>query len=138
MEQNTEVYERIIDRIIKIHKDSLKEIFGVIKSLNLFSDAYLEKIISYIQIGKLYEIVCEDFPEFKYFNLNIGESNYLFHDDNFCNCEPDNLDEKIKCKNICKHLLTFKILFGINAYTQIHFNKDEMMQLIKESTNFIK
>jgi len=31
MEQNTEVYERIIDRIIKIHKDSLKEIFGVIK-----------------------------------------------------------------------------------------------------------
>ena len=82
-----EVYERIIDKIIKIHKDSLKEIFAVIKSLNLFSDAFLEKI---------------------------------------------------KYKFICKHLLTFKILLGINAYTQIHFNKDEMMQLIKESTNFIK
>ena len=133
-----EVYERIIDKIIKIHKDSLKEIFAVIKSLNLFSDAFLEKIISYLQIGKLYEIVCEDFPDFKCYILNIGESNYLFHNDNYCNCEVENLEEKIKYKFICKHLLTFKILLGINVYTQIHFNKDEMMQLIKESTNFIK
>ena len=132
-----ESYERIIDEIIKNHKNSFKDILITIKSLNLFNDDFLMQIITYLKIGKLYEITCEEIPGFKYYILNIGESFLVFHDDNHCNCDIE-LDERIKYKNICKHLLTFKILFGINAYTQIHFNKDEMMQLIKESTNFIK
>ena len=43
------------------------------------------------------------------------------------------LDDKIKYKNICKHLLTFKILLGTNAYNKITFNKEQMMRLINET-----
>ena len=43
------------------------------------------------------------------------------------------IDEKIKYKNICKHLLTFKILLEINAYTQINFDKEQMRKLINEN-----
>jgi predicted nucleic acid-binding Zn finger protein len=132
MEQNLEIYERIIDKIIKIHKDSLSEILLVIKSLNLFEDDFLLQIITYLKIGKLYEITCEEIPGFKYYILNIGEIQFFFHDDNYCNCDMK-LDDKIKYKNICKHLLTFKILLGTNAYNKITFNKEQMMRLINET-----
>ena len=127
-----EVYERIIDKIIKIHKNSLQEILSVIKSLNLFENDFLLQVISYLKIGKLYEIICEDLPDFKYYILNIGESNFIYHDGNYCNCDM-RIDEKIKYKNICKHLLTFKILLEINAYTQINFDKEQMRKLINEN-----
>ena len=132
MDQNLENYERIIDKIIKIHKDSLPEILSVIKSLHLFEDEFLLQIISYLKMSKLYEVTCEDFPEFKYYILNIGESNFCFHDDIYCICDIK-LNDKIKYKNICKHLLTFKILLGINTYNKITFNKEEMMRLINEN-----
>ena len=127
-----EIYERIVDKIIKIHKDSLKEILLAIRNLNLFEEDFLLQILSYLRIGRLYEIICEDLPEFKYYSLNIGESHFIFHDDNYCNCDTE-LVEKIKYKNICKHLLTFKILLGINAYSRINFDKEEMIQLIEEN-----
>ena len=127
-----EVYERIIDKIIKIHKNSLQEILSVIKSLNLFENDFLLQVISYLKIGKLYEIICEDLPDFKYYILNIGESNFIYHDGNYCNCDM-RIEEKIKYKNICKHLLTFKILLEINAYTQINFDKEQMRKLINEN-----
>ena len=128
-----EVYERIIDKIIKIHKNSLQEILSVIKSLNLFENDFLLQVISYLKIGKLYEIICEDFPEFKYYILFVGESTFIFHDGNYCNCNIK-IEDKIRYKNICKHLLTFKILLGIKAYYTIQFNKDQMMVLIKEKS----
>ena len=133
MEQNIEVYERMIDKLINIHKDSKMEIFGALKNLGLFSDDFLLQIISYLKIGRLYQIVCEELPDFKYFNLIIGESNFFYHDDNHCICNTS-FKEKIKNKNICKHFLTFKILLGINNYTKIYFDKEEMIQLIKEKS----
>ena len=128
-----EVYERIIDAVIKIHRDSLQEILSVIKSLKLFSNEFLLQVISYLKIGKLYEILCQDFPEFKYYILRIGESNFIFHDGNYCNCDIS-IDEKIRYKKICKHLLTFKILLEIKAYNTIYFDKEQMMNLIKEKS----
>ena len=128
-----EVYERVIDAVIKIHRDSLQEILSVIKSLKLFSNEFLLQVISYLKIGKLYEILCQDFPEFKYYILRIGESNFIFHDGNYCNCDI-NIDEKIRYKKICKHLLIFKILLEIKAYNTIYFDKEQMMNLIKEKS----
>ena len=127
-----EIYERIIDRIIKIHKNSLKEILSVIHTLNLFDDDFLSQVISYLSMANLYKIVCKDFPDFIYYCLNIGESYFIFHDDNYCNCDIK-LEEKIRYKNICKHLLTFKILSEINAYSTINIDKKDMIQLIKEN-----
>ena len=127
-----ESYERIIDEIIKNHKNSFKDILITIKSLNLFNDDFLMQIVTYLKIGKLYEIISQDFQEFKYYILNIGESFLVFHDDNHCNCDIE-LDERIKYKNICKHLLTFKILLGINAVTKLPLDNEDMIELIKEN-----
>ena len=127
-----ESYERIIDEIIKNHKNSFKDILITIKSLNLFNDDFLMQIVTYLKIGKLYEIIRQDVQEFKYYILNIGESFLVFHDDNHCNCDIE-LDERIKYKNICKHLLTFKILLGINAVTKLPLDNEDMIELIKEN-----
>ena len=45
-----EIYERIVDKIIKIHKDSLEEILLAIRNLNLFEDEKISFNPSQIQI----------------------------------------------------------------------------------------
>lgn len=127
-------YENLIDRIIKIHHNSLKEILIQIKLLNIFEDSFLLQLISYLKMCKLYEITCESFPDFKYYMLNLGESNFLFYDNIHCSCNLE-LSKKIISKNICIHLLVFKILLGINSYIKIQIEKEEMIKLIKEQIN---
>ena len=128
-------YEGIIDKIIEIHKNSLQEIFVVIKSLNFFDDNFLLRTIDYLTRSKLYEITCGSFPDLKYYMLNLGESHFIFGDNMHCSCDELKIEEKIALKNICMHLLLFKILLGINSYTKIQIEKDDMINLIKEQNN---
>lgn len=134
MEQYMENYEDYIDKIIKIHKNSLQEILTAIKNLYFFDNDFLLRIISYLKMCKLYEITCETFPDFKYYMLNLGESNFLFYDNIHCSCNLE-LSKKIISKNICIHLLVYKILLGINSYIKIQIEKEEMIKLIKEQNN---
>ena len=132
MEQNIEFYERLIDKIIQIHRDSLEEILIQLKALNFFDDSFLLKLISYLKMCSLTEITCKSFPGFKYYLLNIGESYFIYHDNNYCTCNNE-IQNKIKLKNICIHLLVFKILLNINAYYKKVVDKDKMMEIIKEN-----
>jgi len=132
MEQNTEFYERLIAKIIEIHKDSLEEILIQLKALNFFDDSFLLKLISYLKMCKLTEITCESFPDFKYYLMNIGESYFIYHDNNHCSCNNE-IENKNKLNNICIHLLVFKILININSYYKKVVDKDKMMEIIKEN-----
>ena len=132
MEQNAEVYERIIDKIIKTYRNSLQKILSTIRDMNFFDDDYLLQVISYLKMAKLIKIICEDYPDFKYYILKIGESNFIFNEGSYCTCN-DKLDDKIKYKNICKHLLTLKILLEINEYKKVYFNKNEMIELMNDN-----
>ena len=132
MEQNIEFYERLIDKIIKTHRNSLKEILAQLKSLNLFDDSFLLKLISYLKMCKLTEITCKLFPGFKYYIMNIGESYFIYHDNNHCSCNNE-YENKNKLNNICIHLLVFKILLNIEAYYKKIVDKDKMMEIIKEN-----
>ena len=132
MEQNKEYYERLIDKIIEIHKDSLEEILIQLKALNFFDDSFLLKLISYLKMCKLTEITCESFPDFKYYLMNIGESYFIYHDNNHCSCNIE-IENKNKLNNICIHLLVFKILININSYYKKVVDKDKMMEIIKEN-----
>ena len=132
MDQNYEIYERIIDLIIKNNRNSLQKILSLLRDFKLFEDDFLLQIISYLKMAKLIKINCKDFPDFKYYILKIGESNFIFNEGSYCTCN-DKLDDKIKYKNICQHLLTFKILLEINNYKKIYFNKDQMIELMNDN-----
>ena len=125
-------YENLIDRIIKIHHNSLKEILIQIKLLNIFEDSFLLQLISYLKMCKLYEIICDSLPGYKYYILNIGESNFIFHDNNHCSCDHIH-QNKINLKNMCIHLLTYKILFYNNDNIKEKVDKDKMMAIINEN-----
>ena len=126
MEQNTEVYEYIIDKIIKNHKKSLQEILTVIKSLNILDDDNLLRLISYLKLYTLYEITVED-EDFKFYLLNLGESYFIFTETSHCSCNSP----KNKISNICNHFLIFRILLNTNCYIRIQIDKLKMVELFK-------
>ena len=41
MEQGSELYEMIIDKVIQNHKHSLQEILSILRDLNIFEEAFL-------------------------------------------------------------------------------------------------
>ena len=138
MEQGSEIYEMIIDKVIQNHKHSLQEILLVLRDLNIFEDDFLLRLISYLKMGILYETTCENFADFKYYVLNIGESYYIFYNNCHCTCNKELSTQKIKIKNLCLHFLIFKILYNINSFVKIQIDKDNMIQLAKiaqESSN---
>ena len=126
MEQNTEKYEYIIDKIIKNHKNSLQEILIVLKSLNIMDDDSLLRLISYLKMYTLYEITSEN-EDFKFYMLNLGESYFIFNEVSHCSCKST----KIKRLNICSHFLVFRILLNMNIYTKIQIDKQKMEELLK-------
>ena len=126
MEQNIEIYEFIIDKIIKNHKNSLQEILSVLRSLNILDDEILLRLISYLKMYTLYEITCEN-EDFKYYMLNLGESYFIFTETSHCTCNS----EKLKLNNICIHFLIFRILFNINCYSKIQIDKHKMVEFLK-------
>ena len=138
MEQYIQSYEGIIDKIIKIHKNSLKEIIISIKNLNIYDDDFLLRLVSYLKLCKLYEITNEFFRDFKYYILSLGDSYFIFYDGKHCSCDLE-INKKIQYKNICIHLLVFKIFLGINNYTKMEIDKNKMKELINEiNSNSIK
>ena len=137
MEQGSELYEMIIDKIIQNHKHSLQEILSILRDLNFFEESILLRLISYLKMSTLYEITCENFADFKYYILNIGEDYFIFYDNCHCTCNTE-LTKKIKSKNLCMHFLLFKILYNINSFFKIQLDKDNMIQLsriAKERSN---
>ena len=137
MEQSFDNYEATIDKIIKIHKNSLQEILSCIRSLNLFEDEVLLRLISYLKMYKLYEITCEDkkYKDFKYYLLNLGESNFIFYQDKHCNCNLE-LSKKIRYKNICIHFLIYKILLNTEIFIKLQIGNTQMLELIKIAEDF--
>ena len=135
MEQNYQIYEKTIDKIIENNKNSVKDIIATIKNMNIFDDTFLLHLISHLKMYKLYEITCKELPEFKYYMLSIGESNFIFNGNNNCFSKDCNIDmeNKIRDKNTCIHKIGFKILLGINAYIKIQIDKSLMIDLIKEN-----
>ena len=129
MEQGSELYEMIIDKVIQNHKHSLQEILSILRDLNIFKEDFLLRLISYLKMGILYEATCENFGDFKYYILNLGESYYIFYDNYHCTCKKELSPPKIK--NLCLHFLIFKILYNINSFVKIQLDKDNMIQLAK-------
>ena len=80
-------------------------------------------------MGILYEATCENFGDFKYYILNLGESYYIFYDNCHCTCNKELSPQKIKY--LCLHFLIFKILYNINSFVRIQIDKDNMIQLAK-------
>ena len=130
METGSELYEMILDKIIQNHKHSLQEILSTIRDLNFFEEDILLRLISYLKMSTLYEITCDNFGDFKYYILILGEGYFIFYDNCHCTCNTQ-LSKKLKSTNLCMHYLLYKILYNINCFIKIQIDKDNMIQLAK-------
>ena len=134
MDKIIDNYEFILDNIIKSKNNSINEILLSLRNNKFFENDVLLRIISYLKLSRLYELIYELSPSNKFYMLKLGESNFIFYKNKHCCCINE-LTDKIHNKNLCIHFLIYKILLFTGKTNQVKIKKEFFEELIISSRN---
>lgn len=134
--KNIEIYKKLLELLIRIKSDSLKDSLLAIKKLELFNEEYLQKLICNFSQYSLTELSSDGFPGVVYYVLKLGEKYYYFTEKSECTCSQS-IKEKIENKNICVHSLVFMILLKKEIISKKKIEEEKMWKIIKRMQTYI-